>query len=241
MRASRLRLVLLLPPLLLLGFQNCAQNYDVASDEASAVTPQQVEAACRAGTPKQYTLNVEFADPGRCAWGENGNFPLRAEGEGRLSARHEQLVTAALPAGAKICGLNFRMSNQYVRYDDQMIFHLNGAVFAATFKPMIGYLDVKDGLRIYDWAKLRGQAADPRGYDIYCLGAQDGLSRCRIPASETSGRLELSVDQQVLYRLSAVRPAGAPVQLGLVTLGDNDEQDCRHSALSFALDFDYVD
>ncbi|MBX3019078.1 MAG: hypothetical protein KF767_14415 [Bdellovibrionaceae bacterium] len=234
--------VALLSALTLLGFQNCGQNYDVASsDAASAVTPEDIEAACRAQTPKAYTLNVQFDDPGDCGWGAGRNLPLTPMGEGYVSAHREQVVIADLPTNAKVCGLKFRMDSQYMRYDDQMLLHLNGRVFAATYAPMVAMLDVDDGLRVYDWEKLRGRAADPRGYDVYCLGAREGLSSCRIPRSESTGQLELSLDQSLMYRLSAARSAGTPVQLGLVTTGDNDANDCRHSTLRFALDFTYVD
>lgn len=233
----------LLSAIVLVSFQNCGQNYDVASVDtpSTGLTPESVESACRRQEVKTYTLNVDLADPGSCAWGADGNGTMRPEGEARLEARREQLVTAALPTGAKICGLNFRMDSQYVSYDDLILFHFNNHVFAASYAPMIANLDVVNGLKIYDWSKMRGQPADPRGHEIYCLGESQGLSRCRIPRSESNGRLELMLDQQVLYRLSAARPAGAPVQLGVVTTGDNDTIDCRHSRLQFSLDFSYVD
>lgn len=133
------------------------------------------------------------------------------------------------------------MEPQEFRYDDLLVLHLNGRVFAASYRRLVDELEEKNGLRVFDWNRLRNLAIDPRGYDVYCLGHEAGISRCVLPRSDSRGQLEVNLDQEVLYRLSASRAADEPVRLGLVTTGDNDESDCRHSRLRFAIDFDYVE
>jgi hypothetical protein len=218
-------------------------------DDGDAVdpnSPEGLKAACSGSGRKTHTQHVVFADPGvQCDWSKNGNL---GQIDRKVQARTEQSVVLALPANAVLCSLELTAADQPMHYDDQIVLALNDVILWTSheFAP---HLPRRDGFLVYDWPAIRGTSFDPQAYLPYCAGAADHRGQCSMPASEHSGTIKQSFDDDLVMELAHVAGMrlakdgavkGKAAALNFVTIGDNDPTDCRHKKLELDVAATYV-
>ena len=213
---------------------------DIASSIAAGnVTPEDIESLCtaKATQMQSVTRSVSFPDPGKvCDWGMDGNNTPK---DGEIRARREQVVELAIPDKAIVCDMQFRFTEQKMRYDDEIFLTFNNIVLAASmdYTPRFD----KDGdYPVYDWTKVKGAKYDHGAFPTFCLGAKDGLGSCFIPPTETTGTMSLSFDGKLIRDLVSRAIKANSYELKWTTLGDNDGSDCRHQDFGFHVDISYV-
>ncbi|MDP2313402.1 MAG: hypothetical protein Q8P41_10885 [Pseudomonadota bacterium] len=232
---------------LALALLGCAQTIEL--DSGGASTPARVAGtireACDAGTPETMTLDASFPErPPGCAWGEDGNLEAQ---QAVITARAEDIVTLDMPPGVALCDVGFDFQGedhedeQIVRYDDVLVLTFDDVVLASSYARLVEGLESEGLFRLYDWDDLVGEPFQFDDASAYCLGADAGLSSCRIPPQETAGTLALDFGADVVSDLAEYAYAQGRYEFALLTLGDNDaEVDCSHSEFRFTVDVAYV-
>ena len=202
-------------------------------------TIEDIAEACDNTTPEDQVLTVSFeaADSG-CAWGEGGNLQ---PGDGRWSARQEQVRGLDLPQDAIICGLEFDFEGleggeaQDMEYDDNFFFLFNGVVLATSYGPAIERFEVDGDLPLWAWDAMVGTDLEFNNIPTWCLGEETGDSSCSIPAPETEGTLSLDFGGDLVDQLAFNALENEAYDFTMVGTGDNDDTDCSYSAFDFEL------
>ncbi len=186
-------------------------------------------------------LQIIFDNQGKtCDWGNNGNLPLH---NGYVRARTENIQTLDLPADAKVCQVKMtHKENLQFIYDDNILVTLNNVLMAAT-TDFEKHLVANNGLYKYDWSRLLdkpGQlsASDSAPSLQYCFGKSKGLSDCLFPPTETKGSIRLNFNERAIQEALAATTQNK-IQIGVITMGDNDSTDCIHTPMTMLIDVDY--
>lgn len=240
-----------------MSFQNCSQaNFaseavDVASTEnqqggngnnsggngSVPVSEVEAEQNCTNRTLSSANANVNFPKPPRCSWQMNGNLEMK---NGYAQARSEQSYSLPIPANAVICDMAFNFPTQSMNYDDQIIMTMNGYVLLSSYKPLTDLLPKDGDLRRYEWASLKGQSTNVGGYDPYIVGKELGLASVQMPATQSTGQIQMQMDKQIFYKFAAKKLPANKHQFGFITTGDDDDpSDCQHEPIAFSLNVKY--
>ncbi|MES2963959.1 MAG: hypothetical protein V4760_08715 [Bdellovibrionota bacterium] len=249
--------------LALIAFQNCAPvgfESEVEKVGSSGIvyvdpidpntpytptTPEEeiVSKACKTGQVHSQTATINFPRPlktysnSRCDWNNNGNG-------GRVNdhfmARLEQTQTISVPAGAKICDIQFSSPKQEWLYDDHVFVTMNDVLLASSH-PIHDVLKQESGLSIFEWSKIYNQKWMQIPANVWCEGMDSGLSSCAWPASQTPGDIQLDFAPQLFQKIVARDLSRNTHVFKFVTTGDNDpDVDCDHSALNFDVQITYA-
>jgi hypothetical protein len=197
---------------------------------------------------KEFKVPIQFSelDTGKtCNWGTSDITPNAGENLSKKDAFFraylEQIQNISLSAYKKLCHIEVTHLPENIRYDDEIFLLLHGKILASS-KNYNPYFDKVDDLIQFNWSKLRGKPYDSLANSKpYCIGAS---SICSIPPTETSGSFHLNLDQSaVLNYLKKLAGNSLLSQLtfSLVTTGDNDDTDCRHSPIKLELLIKYED
>lgn len=201
---------------------------------------------CAESTPKTTSLEVGFDayDEG-CPWEEGDNGEMA---EGVYTARVEETEALDMPEGSVICdvGYDFQIdpdSTQIMQYDDHFLLNFVDVVIATSTAQLVDLLGAQDdGLVPWDWAKVGGQAIDWNDNDSWCMGEDEGLAECSIPATETPGEMTLDFDPSIVAQLSYRAVQENRADFTFITIGDNDpDKDCSHNAFEFRVNVSYVE
>lgn len=172
-----------------------------------------------------------------CAFGMNDNLS-RKDGWIRAYLRQNQDIT--LPAGATLCGFSMEPTNKAMHYDDEMFFLIENRILVAT-KDYTDYFQ-SDGLfHTFSWDALVNKVYnqfDQRG--LYCAGQEQGLSQCQLPPTDTTGSIDLRFSAELSNSLAQLLQKQEVLHFSWVTTGDNDDSDCRHTALSLPMVIHYL-
>ena len=243
----------------LLSFQNCARvsAVDLAAsekvtdldvDEPPIEDPEveivstECEKALQAGRIRTATYNFNFEKQTKtCDWGINGNLSKK---DAFVRARDEKYQTVDFDPSQTVCDIKLNNIHQSsFLYDDNIIITLNKYVLAST-TDFSRHFSTKNGLRIYDWSSIIEQDAQNDYEDTtpdkqYCLGADNNSSYCLFPATQTTNKIELNFDKSLIQKV-LVNSSLSTVELGVITTGDNDDSDCKHSGLNFDVTVQYI-
>lgn len=240
----------------LLAFQNCSPvGFEQASEKAAGTlgdrdddfipaTPEEdiVKKACEGAAIYTTTAKVNFPRPqavyngSRCNWEQDGNG---SKLNGYFRARLEQAQTVSLPAGSKVCDVQFSSPTQDWRYDDHVFLTLNDVLIASSH-PVHDKFTQRNGLSIYSWDKIYNQTWEQIPSYVWCEGMTSGLSTCSWPASETNGKIAMDFAPSLFKRIMALDLNRTSHEIKFVTSGDNDGAiDCDHSDLSFDVTVTY--
>ncbi|MCX6129699.1 MAG: hypothetical protein NTX25_11645, partial [Proteobacteria bacterium] len=218
------------------------------------------------GTLKSKTQDIVFkANTETCEFGKNDNLSRKNEW---LRARREEYVDLSLAGMSRLCNIKFDSPKQDMKYDDEILLTLNQFVIASSqdfstksrdFRSQLVYPDGlmpdSDGLLVYKWLRPNG-LADQKYHNSklrkYCLGldpnAEDFDKLCQIPKTDSKGSIQLNVPQDAFLKLAM--KAGlvfdkqvqteTKARIGFVTLGDNNDGDCRHLDFQMSVSIEYV-
>lgn len=180
-----------------------------------------------------------------CAWGEDGNLD---PAEGVFTARREEEASVEVPASTAVCdlGLDFASpdggTSTPMVYDDNFVLTFDGVVLATSYAPLIDMLPVVGGYPVWDWEAVAGQPLSfDAGIPTWCLGEDEGLADCTIPAPETMGNLSLAFDDAIVGDLGFLAFDQGVYTFAFITLGDNDTTDCAHEDFAFTVTLPYVE
>lgn len=200
----------------------------------------EVPAACftRTMQVKQDTLLFpEIPQGTTCSFGSNGNLS-RKDGFFRAYLRQTQVVS--LPEGAILCGITLDHQPAAMRYDDEMFFSVNNKLLLAT-KDYSEIFPKTDFFLSFSWDNLVNKTYDSLDErKVFCAGAEEGISSCVVPATETQGNIEMKFSEQMNAQLSQALRADKDLTFEWITTGDNDNSDCRHTEIDLGLELRYV-
>lgn len=192
-----------------------------------------VVAACAKGVRQKLSKKLLFPKPSMtCEWEKAGNLVPR---NNYLQARIEQTEILSLPVGSIICEVNFTFEKQQFLYDDHFLMTFDGAVIASSFN-FEYVLKRKFDLLRYDWGQIAGMYWDKTLEGTFCVTG--GV--CSWPDTDTPGHIEMNYDALVFQKIMAEDLNRSEHSLRFVSIGDNDDNDCEHSDVSFGLDVEYV-
>ena len=211
--------------------------------EADGGTGDQIanpQALCAGATWIEQKATLSYPE---LAAGKTCNFgqaPMGTRKDGAIRAYLEQVQSVTLPEGAILCGFSLTHSPQTMKYDDEMFFLLNGTILLAT-KDYSEYFPASGAFRRFSWEGLRDQVYDQ--FDqrpLYCAGGDDGFSTCQLPPTDTKGSISLELTAELSEKLAVVLGTERKLDFSWITTGDNDDSDCRHSAIDLDVSLQYI-
>lgn len=223
---------------------------DPVSDDSSAVdtdvpTPEVVDGgevtedneadvipSCGTSKLSEQIIDVSFnSSESTCQWNADGNLGKRNK---YIQARREEVQNLDLPSGATICDMEFEFVEQTFHYDDHVIMTFNDRILLNTGSDMHKYLNSDGSGYIYDWSKLVGQTHDVGGTNLYCNGG----STCQIPDTDKTGKILVDIPKSKIQQIMTMAPQSTH-QIKMITTGDDDSNDCRHTPVSFKVKVKY--
>lgn len=206
------------------------------SPEGTSNAAQQLEQRCSEKTPKILTQSILFPETKNCRFSQAGNLGRR---DAHLQAMEAQLSKITLPVGAALCGLSLSSAQSTIQYDDFLILTLNGHVLLSSNQGLMqGLQKSSDQAYLWDFSRIKGQAVDFAS-PAYCLGAQS--SSCTVPVTDTPGQFSLQISPADLKPFAENILANREISFSLIATGDNDDEDCYHTAFSLDFALEYVD
>lgn len=188
-------------------------------------------------TKQEALVFPEIAPGTTCSFGSGENLSKR-NGYFRAYLRQTQIVS--LPEGAILCGISLEHQPAAMRYDDEMFFSVNNKLLLAT-KDYSEYFPKTDFFRSFSWANLKNKVYDPLDdRNVFCAGAEEGISDCKVPPTETQGNIEMKFSDEMNKILSQALQADNKLTFEWITTGDDDNSDCRHSEIDLSLGLRYV-
>ena len=202
------------------------------------VDPEVIEGRCGSGVQKVATYDILFEDPKTvCEWNQKGNLSKKNH---YFRARRKQSFEINLPESATICDAEFEFSEQEFWYDDVFILSLDSNILVSSYR-FDRILNEENGFYQYSWDKIVGAYWDhDNKSEDYCAGKEDRLSRCSFPAQHDVAPINLDIEPQLL-RQAMANSGYIKHRFNMVTLGDNDNKDCRHFDMQFKVKLTYVD
>ena len=206
----------------------------------SGVGADGLPAACSTRTTltKQEVLVFPEIAPGTtCSFGSGENLSKK-NGFFRAYLRQTQVVS--LPEGAILCGISLEHHPAAMRYDDEMFFSVNEKLLLAT-KDYSDIFPKTDFFRSFSWESLKNQVYDSLdSRKVFCAGAAEGISSCKVPPTETLGNIEMKFSEEMNKTLSKALQNQNKLTFEWVTSGDDDNSDCRHTEINLSLGLRYV-
>jgi len=179
----------------------------------------------------------EIAAGTTCSFGSGDNLSKR---DSFFRAYLRQTQTVSLPDGAILCSINLVHNPAAMRYDDEMFFSVNDKLLLAT-KDYSDIFPKTDFFQSFSWDKLVNQTYDSAASrDVFCAGADEGISSCGVPPTETQGNIEMNFSEEMNVKLSTALRADQDLTFEWITTGDNDNTDCRHTQIDLGLELRYV-
>lgn len=212
---------------------------------ADLTSADAIGAACERAERSRSATTVRFpGDGGSCPFGEGDNDE---RDNGEVTARREEEVRLPLPADAVLCGVTLDFAAEGssgwdagLRYDDAFFFTLSDAVLVGSDAALVAALPRDGVVPIYAWPAVRGAPLEFTDVEPWCLGEAEGLSDCDVPQPERGGLMALSFAQALVNELSYQALDRGPLRFGMVTVGDNDDSDCRHDPLTFEVSAEWM-
>lgn len=175
-------------------------------------------------------VSIKFKENNVCNWSENGNLDRRNQ---FVQARYKNSQKIEIPEGSVLCGIAVESKeNVAMRYDDFLFFNIEERIMFSSngllTTPLTQGLTERTDYINWDFEKVKGLRIQNFNAPAYCLG---GAGFCTIPATDTEGIISLSVPNKLLAPLAFELFGKPEIDLDLVATGDNDEEDCMHSAL----------
>jgi hypothetical protein len=174
-----------------------------------------------------------FGDVGPCPWGQGDNNPV--VNGGGWNARTEQVERITdIPSNAIICAAAFEVPQTAMYFDDAMVIALQGVILMTDVNVSVFSTDGR--FYFYDWPSMVGTG----GSSLYCLGQSTGEGSCSLPPMETPGPMSLEISSALAQAIGEHAARQASYEIQVVTVGDNDANDCRHEPFDFIVTLEWV-
>lgn len=211
-----------------------------ANSEVGNNPPHDVIALCESLPLETLKRELSFAELSAgqtCSFGVGDNLSRK---NAYFRAYERQTQTVSIPENTMLCNFALSHKSESMRYDDEMFLLLNETIILAT-KDYSEYFEENGLFQTFSWPHIRDQFYDP--FDprpVYCPGGSEGLSECHVPPTETNGQIALEFSDEMNRALARKLEAERTFDFSWITTGDNDNSDCRHSAISFDLEIQYI-
>jgi hypothetical protein len=142
-----------------------------------------------------------------------------------------------LPAGT-ICDLGIRSpANAQLQYDDFLILTIAGQAVFVSNSGLTEYLVKQQNIYYWDFSKIVGQPIRNFNAPSYCLGAG---SNCVLPGHDQRGAVMLNLTSKEIAPIALSIEGKTTAEMNLIATGDNDDEDCFHSALELTVEYKYL-
>ena len=192
--------------------------------------------ACTAGAAnlKSKEQTLSYAARKSCKFGVAPNL---AERNGYIQAVETSAQTLQLPPG-RICDISIESAKgALLNYDDMLVLTLENNLLFSSTENLLPFLDQKEGIYQWDFAKVVGQKPKEFGGKSYCIGDS---AQCVIPETEKTGPVSVNLPISKIAPISASLAGKTDVTLNLIASGDNDPTDCAHTQLDVIVTFKYI-
>lgn len=192
---------------------------------------------CRAENTETVTHTIVFDDNGLdtfgCPWGEGDNGDIS---DGVLTARVEEISDIPLEAGKTLCGFSINSNVETLNYDDELLLTFNDAIVLSShnYNARFEQIEELSGVFLYEWPQLLGgmNPGPDEEPNPYCLGE----TACEIPRTSQPGRFALELTGEDGLKMARLAQLQNRAQLKLITTGDDETTDCRHSPITLDLE-----
>ena len=173
---------------------------------------------------------LHYADTEGCQFGQNGNATPKNL---HHTARKEQSQILSLPQNATLCDLSIVSLTDKVRYDDFFLLLLDDYVLV-TSDDSLKYKDAS-GLMLWDFDRVKG---NPFGAgEVECLIHH---TKCEFPEHDEEGKVNLEFPFGALSNITEKISDVENIRIRLITTGDNNDKDCKHSGMDLQITGSYV-
>jgi hypothetical protein len=223
--------------------------------------------AAKNGTLKSKAVPLFFpAKTATCEFEKNDNLSRKNE---VIRARREELVELPLQGMTRLCNMKFDAPQQLMRFDDEIVITLNNLIMASSQDYSTKSRDIKNdqlvypnglsvdnaGIVSYKWLPPNGMQNLPYlngDLNKYCLGLDPKQANfaqlCQIPKTSSNGTMSLKLPQDAFLKLAAKAGLVFDKQIQSVpkailmfmTMGDNDDSDCKHLDFRMTVTIDYI-
>ena len=207
---------------------NPHEELDVETDISSS---EQILKRCDSGEPETKKQLLNFPATQGCPFGLGDNLDTD---NGTITARVEQTVNFAMPDKAVICGISLRSTTSSIEYDDFVYLLLDKFVLAGDSGHYATLLEKEDGIPVWDWSRVRG-ASHESDTPTFCVAGV-----CEMPGTEKLGKIDIRPDDKVVADIALELLNKKELEFTLISMGDNDSEDCQHTPFELEVTATYV-
>lgn len=186
--------------------------------------------------PERLVVALTYPARQDCPWGVDDNLaPLNEHNRARV----EEVDDIVLPDGAQLCDLSIRSSTADLLFDDHVTITLDDVVLVGGgYGYDVAGLPSVGNLPRFDWAAIVDLPFRERDARYWCLGEPQSV--CVLPETETAGQLEVDLSKAATDDLIAAMAGRSTLPFKLITFGDDDADDCAHTALTLEVEVAYA-
>ena len=210
---------------------------DTNDQEYAEYTPVDVVNFCNIYPRVTVAETLSFPATDSCDFDNGINLERR---NGHIQAVIEQKTQLTVPSNRSVvCGINLTTQSAVLTYDDLLLLTVEDTIVLSSNQSYFSALDTEGDAYIWDFDRVRGMAVDSFTTDPYCLGTTAG--DCELPETDTNGVMKVEFFPEDFAAIAAKYSGRDVWNFGLVTTGDNDDNDCMHSDFSLSYQLSYVD
>ncbi len=195
-------------------------------------TVSEITELCAAGSLQTISFDVFIDERDGCSWGEEGNVE---EDQGAYTAREADIRSIEGMENTVVCSLDFDFNGDFT-YEDDFFLTWNDAILLSNRGLVIEEFSEWMRYPLFAWDDIvELEIPTSQSFTPFCAGEDEGNASCEVPRKRNNGNwegdLEYDVDLIVVHELAFRAQSLGGLDIGLVTTGDNDEEDCSHSEL----------
>jgi hypothetical protein len=194
-------------------------------------TPEEIAELCADRGQQQLTFDVFFNDREGCTWDGDGNLPAE---QGIYAAREHERSLVEEVADTVLCTLDLDFADGF-QFEDDFFLTWNDVVLVANRSSATEEFQEWRRFPVFEWDDLVELEVPDNPGGSFCAGEDDGDADCEVPRKRMNGTwdgdLVYEPDPALVHELAFRVQAFGQLEIGLVTTGDNDDDDCGHTEL----------
>ncbi|MCO4772761.1 MAG: hypothetical protein KDA24_22205 [Deltaproteobacteria bacterium] len=195
-------------------------------------SPADIAELCAERTQQAIAFDVFIDDRDGCSWGEDGNI---AEDQGVYTAREDERYLVDGMENTVFCTLDFDFNGDF-EYEDDFFLTWNDAVLVTNRGRVVD--EFSEWLRypLWEWEDIvELEIPTSQTFSPFCAGEDEGDADCEVPrkpqGEDWEDDLQYEPDPVVVHELAFRSQSLGMTEFGLITTGDNDDDDCSHEEL----------